>query len=152
MFSPRASRVRAAVYDLFLEIRATSAGTLQASLERVYNSEFPATQLKLRGQPLARFSFDDDGLLSQAGPLSITRDAQTGFWLGSSAGVVEESRSFDSYGQLQSQEFKVAGASIPKITYERDNLGRITRKLQKGASGARELGTPHAHYDYGFLS
>ncbi|KDA54299.1 hypothetical protein EG19_11300 [Thermoanaerobaculum aquaticum] len=143
MFSPRASRVRAVVYDLFLEIKVTSAGTLQASLERVYNSEFPATQLKLNGQLLASFSYDNDGLLTQAGPLAITRDPQTGFWLSSQAGVVQESRSFDAYGQLQSQEFKVSGASILKITYERDNLGRITAKNEERPSGI-------TRFEYGY--
>jgi len=143
VFSPRASRVRAVVYDLFLEIKVTSAGTLQASLERVYNSEFPATQLKLNGQLLASFSYDNDGLLTQAGPLAITRDPQTGFWLSSQAGVVQESRSFDAYGQLQSQEFKVSGASILKITYERDSLGRITAKNEERPSGI-------TRFEYGY--
>ncbi|MFZ5803632.1 MAG: RHS repeat domain-containing protein [Acidobacteriota bacterium] len=109
----------------------------------MYNSEFPATQLKLRGQPLASFSYDNDGLLTQAGPLAITRDPQTGFWLSSQAGVVEESRSFDAYGQLQSQQFKVSGASILKITYERDNLGRITAKNEERPSGI-------TRFEYGY--
>ncbi|GBC79700.1 hypothetical protein HRbin09_00924 [bacterium HR09] len=77
----------------------------------------------------------DDGLLIQAGPLSITRDPQTGFWLQSQAGVVEESRSFDSYGQLTSQEFKMSGSTILRITYERDSLGRITAKNEERPSG-----------------
>ncbi len=48
---------------------------------------------------------------------------------------VEESRSFDSYGQLSSQEFKVSGSTILRITYERDSLGRITAKNEERASG-----------------
>ncbi|MEW5878226.1 MAG: RHS repeat domain-containing protein [Acidobacteriota bacterium] len=130
-------------YDGFLEKKVTFSGSIQASLERVYDSDFKVTQLKLNGQLLAGFSFDDDGLLVQAGPLSITRDPQTGFWLSSQAGVVQESRSFDSYGQLQSQEFKVSGGLILKITYERDNLGRITAKTEERPSGI-------TRFEYGY--
>ncbi len=122
-------------YDGFLETRVSSSGTVQQSLERVYDSDFRLTQLKLNGQALASFSYDDDGLLLQAGPLSITRDPQTGFWHKSQAGVVEESKSFDAYGQLEVQEFKVGGAVLLKITYQRDSLGRITAKNEERASG-----------------
>ncbi|MEW5878229.1 MAG: RHS repeat-associated core domain-containing protein [Acidobacteriota bacterium] len=130
-------------YDGFLEKKVTFSGSIQGSLERVYDSDFKITQLKLNGQALASFSYDNDGLLTQAGPLAITRDPQTGFWLSSQAGVVRESRSFDAYGQLQSQEFKVSGASILKITYERDSLGRITAKNEERPSGI-------TRFDYGY--
>ncbi|WP_053334825.1 RHS repeat domain-containing protein [Thermoanaerobaculum aquaticum] len=56
---------------------------------------------------------------------------------------MQESRSFDSYGQLQSQQFKVSGASILKITYERDSLGRITAKNEERPSGI-------TRFEYGY--
>ncbi|MFZ5803639.1 MAG: RHS repeat domain-containing protein [Acidobacteriota bacterium] len=130
-------------YDGFLEKKVSFSGSIQGSLERVYDSDFKVTQLKLNGQALASFSYDNDGLLTQAGPLAITRDPQTGFWLSSQAGVTEESRSFDAYGQLQSQQFKVSGASILKITYERDSLGRITAKNEERPSGI-------TRFEYGY--
>jgi len=114
-------------YDGFLEKRVTSSGTVQGTLERVFDADFRVSQLRLNGQALASFAYDPDGLLTQAGPLSITRHPQTGFWLGSTAGVVEEARSYSSFGELESQECLESGIEVEYVIDGRNR--RVGKKV-----------------------
>lgn len=57
--------------------------------------------------------------------------------------MVEEARSYSSFGELESQEFKAGGATLLKILYERDRLGRIVAKSEERASGI-------TRFEYGY--
>jgi len=86
---------------------------------------------KVNGQRLASYSFDADGLLVQAGSLVISRDSQTGFVVGSQAGVVEEERRYNAFGELVEQVFRVSGSPLLVVRYERDALGRVVAKEEE---------------------
>ncbi len=98
------------------------------------------------------FGYDNDGLLTSAGSLTITRDAppqKAGLIattaLGGAGGVTDQ-RMYDSFGELKSYSAVYGGATpLLQITYDqRDGLGRIVQKSESILGGVPDV----YHYEY----
>src|SRR3954470_8298320 len=89
-------------YDGPLLKTTTCAGPVAGSVARTYDADFRlATETDAGGSPVT-FQYDNDGLLTSAGALTITRNPATGFVTSSTLGGATETRTYNSYGEKQS--------------------------------------------------
>ncbi|MCZ7651701.1 MAG: hypothetical protein M5U13_11295 [Thermoanaerobaculia bacterium] len=78
----------------------------------------------------ATFAYDDDGLLTAAGGMTLARDAATGLLTGTSIGVVTTSYGYNPFGELVASSAAVSGVPVWEVSYVRDKLGRIVAKTE----------------------
>ncbi len=76
------------------------------------------------------FLYDNDGLLTGAGPFTITRNASNGLPEAVSDGTTTQTRTFSGYGEVDSVGYSVSAAAPYSWSVTRDNAGRITQKVE----------------------
>ena len=76
------------------------------------------------------FQYDLDGLLTQAGSMTLSRNAQNGLITGTTVGSVSTSQSYSSFGELSSYRAACNSTNLYNVVYSRDQLGRITDKTE----------------------
>lgn len=118
-------------YDGFLPTSTTWGGTLAGTVARRYDDDFRIAARSVDGAHEVTFDYDADGLLTGAGPLALTRDPQRGGLVTATdlAGV-STARTYNAFGELASYAASAGGTPVYSTTYERDRLGRITRKVE----------------------
>jgi RHS repeat-associated protein len=116
-------------YDGFLLSGSTWSGAVVGSVTRQFNPDFQVTALAVNDQSVL-FSYDLDGLLTQAGSLALTRDTQNGLLTGTTLGNVATTQSHNSFGELATATATVNGTAQYAVTFTRDRLGRITGKTE----------------------
>lgn len=85
----------------------------------------------VNGAHLVAFAYDDDGLLTQAGAMTLTPHASHGLLEATTLGVVATSYAYTPFGELDADTATVAGAPLYANSYPiRDELGRIRRKVE----------------------
>jgi RHS repeat-associated protein len=127
-------------YDGALPTSSSQAGTLNQSLELVYNNDFNLTAFTYAGATQV-FEYDNDSLVTGAGRFSITRNPNNGLPEQVSDNTFTLDRSFNGYGEVENVTARISGSTRLGYTLTRDHNGRIT---------TRDLtvsGTNHT-YDY----
>jgi YD repeat-containing protein len=114
-------------YDCFLR---TDETTPNGVLAWEYDDDFRITGLSLDGVPCAAYAYDDDGALSQAGDLTLTRDLATGFLTANALGNVTDARLFNGFGEVSSYTAAVSDVSDYNAAYTRDALGRLATQTE----------------------
>ncbi len=118
-------------YDGSLPTATTWAGPVVGSVTRTYDDDFRVSTTSVNGTQSVSFQYDPDSLLTQAGTLTLTRDAQTGLVSGTSLGQVADTRTYNAFGELATYTATVGGMEQLKIEYlQRDTLGRLTQKRE----------------------
>ncbi len=113
-------------YDGSLLTEATWQGLVNGSVSRVYDNSFRVSSRSVNGGLTVDFSYDDDGLLAQAGSLALSRDAQNGAISGSTLASVTDARSYNGFGELEEYSAAYDDSDFFRAQYTRDKLGRIT--------------------------
>jgi YD repeat-containing protein len=105
-----------------------------------YDANFRPVSQSVNGGNTVAFGYDDDGLLTSAGALSLTRDPANGLLTGTTLGNVTTSQSYSGAGELASYEARYAGNPVFQTSYERDSQGRITaiNETVQGVSTRKE--------------
>ena len=96
-----------------------------------YDEALRVSELRLVGSAPVPFTYDSDSLLTQVGPLSITRDEVTGFPTGTNVASVTTSETRNGFGELKTNTADFSGEELFAQTFERDALGRITEITEK---------------------
>ena len=117
-------------YDGVLLKETAWMGVITGSIHRSFNTDFNVTELKVNGADPIAFQYDNDQLLTQAGSLALSRNAQNGLLTGTSLGIVTDALSYNGFGEMAGYTAKVGGADIFTAQYTRDKLGRITQKTE----------------------
>ncbi|HSN99015.1 MAG TPA: RHS repeat-associated core domain-containing protein, partial [Candidatus Nanopelagicales bacterium] len=117
-------------YDGHLPTDVSWSGAVSGTLHRVYNHELRVTSETVNGGNTVALGYDADGLLTSAGPLSLSRDAQNGRVTGLIVGGVVEALSFDGFGDLSGRVVTGGGSTLLSVSYVRDALGRIIEKTE----------------------
>jgi len=79
-------------YDGSLALSETwGNGDITGTLSLDYNNDFRVTAIRVNGNPV-NYQYDDDGLLTTAGNLSLTRSAQNGLLTATQLGDVSTQR------------------------------------------------------------
>ncbi len=130
-------------YDGGLLKTATWAGTVSGSVGHTYDNDLRIITESVNGSDIS-LSYDEDGLLTGAGALALTRDPSTGRVTGTTLGSVTDTFSYDTmYGEPSLYRARYGATDELVIQYTRDAIGRIQQKDET------VLGTTHT-YVYGY--
>jgi RHS repeat-associated protein len=77
-----------------------------------------------------QFGYDKDGLLTQAGAVTLTLDSQNGRLTATTLGSVTDAYTYDANGLLASYVAKYAGTILYSESVVRDGNNRITQKTE----------------------
>lgn len=116
-------------YDGTLVNGMTWSGAVAGSVAMGYDQNFRVTSRSVNGQAAA-FTHDADGLLLQAGDLTIQRAAASGLVTATALGTVTDSWSYDSFGALSAYAASAGGSTLYSAQYTRDKLGRVVQKQE----------------------
>ena len=116
-------------YDGMLRTSSTWTGPVSGSVSRTYDNNFRVAALAVGGTSIA-FAYDNDGLLSQAGSLTLSRSTQNDLLTGTMLGGVTDTLNYNGFGELTSYSAAYGGAALFAQQYTRDKLSRITRKTE----------------------
>jgi RHS repeat-associated protein len=116
-------------YDGSLLTATTWSGLVQGTVGRAYDDNFWLRSLSVNGDPVT-IDYDDDGLLTRAGELSVMREAASGRIAGTAVGAVATSASYNAFGELESLEWTAGANELYAIALQRDRLGRIATKTE----------------------
>lgn len=75
-------------------------------------------------------TYDNDGLLTGAGALTLTRDVQNGLLTGTTLGSATTSIAYNTFGERETETVAYGVTVQYGATYTRDLLGRITSKQE----------------------
>src|SRR4030095_1709117 len=81
-------------------------------------------------EPPVLFAYDNDGLLTQAGDLTLTYNSSNQQLAGTTLQTVTDSFTYNSYGEVVAYTAMFGSTVLFDVSYVRDNLGRITAKTE----------------------
>jgi RHS repeat-associated protein len=113
-----------------LPLASTWTGTVAGSVSRIYDNDFRISNQSVNGGNTVGFTYDNDGLLTAAGSLSLTRNSQNGLLTGTSIGTVTDSWGYNGFAEPTSYSAVANGSTVYDVTFTRDLLGRITQKVE----------------------
>ncbi|MBF0635242.1 MAG: RHS repeat protein [Nitrospinae bacterium] len=118
------------VYDGKLQTSTTWSGEFNASLAWTFNNDLRPTTQSINGAHSVSFGYDADGMLTSAGALAVTRNAQNGHVTGASLGSMATTAGYNTFGELTAITAKYAASTMYDVQHTRDVSGRITRKVE----------------------
>ena len=110
--------------------KETTAGTVRGGVGYVYDNDFRIASITVNDADPVAFTYDADGLLTQAGALALSRDGQNGLFTGTTLGVVNDASSYNSFAEHVSYVAKINATPALSMQFSRDKLGRITQKVE----------------------
>jgi RHS repeat-associated protein len=136
-------------YDGSLATEMTWTGQVAGAIHIAYDNDFRVASERVNGESPIVMSYDDDGLATRVGALTLTRDPSTGRVTQAAVGSVAESYTFNDLGEPSGSSAmcgvaplrtavltrNLAGAistisegllgQTTTTTYERDRVGRL---------------------------
>lgn len=116
-------------YDGKLVTSETLSGMLNQSVGYTYNDDFNLTSLTYAGVTES-YTYDNDGLLIDAGSFTISRNAGNGLPEAVTGGSLSLNRTFNGYGEVSDEVYSVNGQGITSWNLSRNNNGQITNKSE----------------------
>lgn len=135
--------VLAHAYNGPLPIKSKWTGTVAGSVSRAYNNNFWVSSEAVTGGSSIAFTYDNDGLPTHVGSLSIFDSAQNELITGTTLGLAIDSRTYNSFGELTGYTAGYNGASVYTVQFTRDANGRISAK-------AGTIGGTTTNYGYSY--
>ena len=126
----------------------SGAGITTATVSRSYDSDYRVDGLQVGSEPQVSFGYDADGLLTQAGDLTLTPRAADGLLETTaiddgSGNSVSDALGYTTFGELDTYDAEHdAGGTITDLysaDYTRDALGRITSKSESIEGATAQL-------------
>ncbi|HEX2203455.1 MAG TPA: RHS repeat-associated core domain-containing protein, partial [Longimicrobium sp.] len=112
-------------HDGMLPTRTTWSGAVSGSVETSYDASFRPASVAVNGAAVS-LAHDRDGLLTQAGALSLQREVSSGVLTGTTLGGVTTRYTHNALGEVESAEAALGAAVLFRAVYTRDGLGRVT--------------------------
>jgi RHS repeat-associated protein len=116
-------------YDGKLITSETLGGTLNQSLNYVYNDDFDVSSFTYAGGTID-YAYDNDGLVTGTGSYAISRNTANGLPESVSGDAMKLTRAFNGYGEVEGQGVNIGSQNIASWSLIRDNNGRITQKTE----------------------
>ncbi len=118
-------------FDGSLFTGTTWAGTISGSVSNTYDNNFRITSLRVNGANTINFNYDNDSLITTAGSLTLTRNAQNGLVTGTTLSNVTDTWGYNDFAELMSYSAAFSGTGMYSAQHNtRDNLGRVTQKTE----------------------
>ena len=106
------------------------SGTVEGRVGYGYDDDFRINALQIGDLGPIGFGYDDDGRLVGAGALQLGHDPGNGLLLGTAIDDTVDRYDYDPFGDVARYTASHDAASLLDVVYERDALGRITRKVE----------------------
>ena len=103
---------------------------MTGSVARTYDNDFRVSSFSISGGSSVNLQYDSDSLLTQAGAISMSRSAQNGLLNGTALGAVNDTFSYNTFGEPAGYNAAYNSTALYSVQYDRDNLGRISRKTE----------------------
>ncbi len=116
-------------YDGFLPLATTWAGAINGSVTRGYDNNFWLTSLTVNNSPI-NFEYDRDGLLTQAGEMTLSHHLQNGQLTDTALNSVSTQQRYNPFGELATVSASYNTDALHDVSYTQDKLGRITHKTE----------------------
>ncbi len=116
-------------YDGSLLTSTTWSGGGNGTVGFEYDNDFNVTSESVNGNAIG-FAYDDDGLLTGAGSLSISRDPGNGLITGTTLGNLSDTWTYNGFGEPTTFSASYNGSPRISVQYTRDSLGRIEQKTE----------------------
>ena len=116
-------------YDGFLKTGVTWSGPVAGTLTLGFDKNFRMTSQTVNGTALA-FGYDNDGLLTGAGAMSLVKDSSNGRITGTTFGSITDAYTYDANGLFATYTASYSGSAIYQEAVVRDENGRITQKTE----------------------
>jgi len=125
-------------YDASLITDFAWTGEVVGSIVQEYNNHFRIISRSINGGAATAFAYDDDGLLTNSGALSLSRDAGNGLITGSTLGNVSGSLTYNEFGEIET--YVASYDATPQYSEQltRDKQGRIIERTET-ISGAAHV-------------
>jgi RHS repeat-associated protein len=108
----------------------TWSGVVAGTVRAAYDNDFRVSSFQVNGAVI-NFSYDADGLITQAGNLTLNRDPQkNGLLTSTTLGALTEIYSYNGFGELVGSSAVYNGTPLLVEQYVRDVLGRITQRTE----------------------
>nr|MEC4314924.1 RHS repeat-associated core domain-containing protein [Thiotrichaceae bacterium] len=130
-------------YDGFLPVSETWVGEISGVVNVSYDNHFRVTNQNVNNAAQIAYAYDADSLLTQAGDLALTYDAQTGFLTSTQLGGFTTQRTYNPFGELDAVVGRLNDVVLYWAQYQYDKLGRIAQKAET-VNGQSHI------YNYGY--
>src|SRR5262249_53022917 len=90
----------------------TWSGAMSGSVHRTYDNNLRVASETVNGGNAVSLGYDDDGLLTTAGPLTLVRDLQHGLVTGGTLGIVTDTWIPNGHGEVAHHTVSVSGAPL----------------------------------------
>ena len=117
-------------YNGPLPTSSALTGTVSGTVSRAYNNNFWVTSESINGGNMVNFNYDNDGLLTKAGALTLKLDPKDGLIKGSTLASLTDSLAYDTLGELTGYTAKHGTTVLYSEKYTRDADGRISGKTE----------------------
>lgn len=112
-------------YDGFLSTGTDWTGAVTGSVNHRFDNNFWITSRSINDDSIS-YSYDNDGLLTTAGSLSIGRETQNGGLInGTILDSLSTARTYNGFSELSSYQVNSDTQTLAQWIYTRDKLGRI---------------------------
>ena len=81
----------------------TWSGAISGTIHRTYNNDLRVSDETVNGGNAVSFGYDNDGLRTGAGGLTLARDPQNGRITGMNVGIVSDGFTYDAFGAVQTR-------------------------------------------------
>ena len=118
-------------YDGPLVATLEATGTSPATVGYGYDPDLRVSSRTLTGASTVPYDYDDDGLLTSAGGMTLGWDPVNALMESTTVGSVSTNHGYNEFGEPTSDAAIHAGANLYQVAYtERDKLGRIKTKTE----------------------
>jgi RHS repeat-associated protein len=117
-------------FDGSFQSGQTWDGAVQGSIDFTLNNAFLPASLAVNATDTVNFQYDNDGHMVQAGDMTVSHDADTGYVTGTTLGLVTTTHDYNGFAELETQTAAYSGSEVYEAIYTRDTLGRITTKTE----------------------
>ena len=117
-------------YDGPLVTGTTWSGPVNGSVSFTYDADFRMATRSVNSANTVAYSYDNDGLLTLVGALSIARDAASRRVTGTTLGNVADAFTYNGFGEVAAYSAQYLGTTLFAQSFVRDRLGRITTKTE----------------------
>ena len=117
-------------YDASLLLNSSWTGQVVGSISRTYDNDFRIISRSVNGGSIIGFGYDNDGLLTQAGNLILSRNAQNGLLTGTTIESVSDTIGYNSFREVNNYNASFNTSEFFATQFTRDKLGRITQKVE----------------------
>ena len=105
-------------------------GTVAGSVGHTYNNNFHVTTRTINGAGTVAYKYDNDGLMTGAGAMTLTRGATNGLLNGITLGLASDSLTYDTFGDVSGYAATYNGAAVYGAQFTRNALGRVTAQSE----------------------